>query len=77
MEADPDEEEMEDVRLNDKREHHWRMVLRRTREGCMMIHVFYILRYVMYKSTRNHNSLRLFIMCKFWVLMGRRCFGEW
>ena len=28
MNPDPDEEEMEDVRLDDKREHHWRMVFR-------------------------------------------------
>ena len=33
MEADPYEEEMEDVRLNDKRQRHWRMVSRITTEG--------------------------------------------
>ena len=27
MDPDPDEEDMEDVRLDDEREHHWRMVL--------------------------------------------------
>ena len=27
MDPDPDEEDMEDVRLDDKRERHWRMVL--------------------------------------------------
>ena len=27
MEPDPDEEDMEDVRLDDERERHWRMVL--------------------------------------------------
>ena len=28
MEDDPDEEEMENVKLDDEREHHWRMVFK-------------------------------------------------
>ena len=33
MDPDPDEEEMEDVRLNDKIEHHWRVVFKDNYRG--------------------------------------------
>ena len=33
MDQDPDEEYMEDVRLDDEREHHWRMVFEDNGEG--------------------------------------------
>ena len=44
MDADPDEYNMEEVRLDNKRDHHWRMVFEEKTEGCTMRKRFYMLR---------------------------------
>ena len=42
MEVDLDEEWIEDVRLDDERECHWRIFFREIREGWIIRNIFYI-----------------------------------
>ena len=44
MDSDPDEYNMEEVRLDNKIDHHWRMVFEGKTEGCTMRKRFYMLR---------------------------------
>ena len=68
---------MEDVRLDDEREHHWRMVLEDNYEGVdnekSLLHAK---RWDVYMNNKN-RLLRVVIMWKCQVLMGTCLFGKW
>ena len=76
MNLDPDEDDMEDARLNEEGEQHWRVVYRTMMEGWMMRSDSTCYE-VGCLNEREKRLLRIGIMWKCQVLMGRRFFGKW